>query len=311
MESVREVAAVQGDMVEVEGRLEAGGREGRVQETLAASPVPASPDLGLEAGVEAAAGTAVEVEVDTGVEARTAEGARGANQGRRQRRKRHIFTEYEDKLLMKVLERRPGERKQELERLASLFGVPYLTLRHRFYTVIKRKVSEGPTGPTTVTEVMERAEEAVTARPSQQPQEAGEGRARPALDPMEELLTLPGRVERIEKRLSGMLDLKGFIDRLIDINRQLDREQQLLEELAQKERELQRMREEMQKKVQRINEREEELNDLYSQLEMTLHQFMNLSSIDKLKVLGDFTVKVETVIDRFGNVIRRRPVVVP
>ncbi|HHY31519.1 MAG TPA: hypothetical protein GX515_00645 [Firmicutes bacterium] len=311
MESVREVTTVQSDMAEVETRLEARSRESRAQEALAASPVAASPDPGLNAGMEPIAGTAVEAEENAATGPRAPEGARGGSQGRRQRRKRHIFTEYEDKLLMKVLERRPGERKQELERLASLFGVPYLTLRHRFYTVIKRKVSEGPAGPTAVTEVVERAEEAVTARPSQQTQDAGEGLARPALDPMEELLTLPGRVERIEKRLSGMLDLKGFIDRLIDINRQLDREQQLLEELAQKEREIQRMKEEMQKKIQRINEREEELNDLYSQLEMTLHQFMNLSSIDKLKVLGDFTVKVETVIDRFGNVIRRRPVVVP
>ncbi|MDI7246053.1 MAG: hypothetical protein QME92_01060 [Bacillota bacterium] len=229
---------------------------------------------------------------------------------RRQRRKRHIFTEYEDKLLMKVLDRRPGERKQELERLASLFGVPYLTLRHRFYTVIKRRASEG--SEITVTEVMERTEEQETVA-AVRPQEhhVEEGRARASQDPMEQLLTLPARVERIERRLSGMLDLKGFIDRLIDINKQLDREQQLLEELTQKEREIQRMRDEMQKKIQRMNAREEELDDLYSQLETTLHQFMNLSSIDKLKVLGDFTIKVETVIDRFGNVIRRRPVVVP
>jgi hypothetical protein len=57
--------------------------------------------------------------------------------------------------------------------------------------------------------------------------------------------------------------------------------------------------------------REEELDDLYTQLEVTLHQFMNLSSIDKLKVLGDFTIKIETVVDRFGNIVRRRPIVVP
>lgn len=232
-----------------------------------------------------------------------------ASPGARLRRKRHIFTEYEDKLLMKVLEKRPGERKQELERLSNLFAVPYLTLRHRFYTVIKRKASGLIKIPTE--EVEQTMETAVPA-----PTPAGvyaleEEQARPPRDPMEELLTLPARVERIEKRLYGMLDLKGFIDRLIDINRQLDREQELLEELARKEREIERMREEMQKRLQRINAREEDLDDLYEQLETTLHQFMNLSSIDKLKVLGDFTIKIETVIDRFGNVIRRRPVVVP
>ncbi|NLG80320.1 MAG: hypothetical protein GX492_10960 [Firmicutes bacterium] len=294
MESVREVATVQGDRVEA-----------KVDERApATSGIPAAKVAG-QVEVEASEhGDAVQENAPAAPDPEV----EGVARATKQRRRRHIFTEYEDKLLMKVLDRRPGERKRELERLASLFGVPYLTLRHRFYTVIKRRASEGSIG--TLTEVMEDTEETVTAGPSQG-QQIEESQGRPAQDPMEELLTLPARVERIEKRLSGMLDLKGFIDRLIDINRQLDREQQLLEELAQKEREIQRMREEMQKKVQRINAREEELSDLYSQLETTLHQFMNLSSIDKLKVLGDFTVKVETVIDRFGNVIRRRPVVVP
>ncbi|MEW5866288.1 MAG: hypothetical protein AB1774_05435 [Bacillota bacterium] len=231
-----------------------------------------------------------------------------ASPGARPRRKRHIFTEYEDKLLMKVLEKRPGERKQELERLSNLFAVPYLTLRHRFYTVIKQKHASGLLK--TSTEEVEQTVEVAAPTPAGV-HELEEEQARPARDPMEELLSLPARVERIEKRLHGMLDLKGFIDRLIDINRQLDREQELLEELSQKEREIERMREEMQKRIQRINAREEELDDLYKLLETTLHQFMNLSSIDKLKVLGDFTIKIETVIDRFGNVVRRRPIVVP
>ncbi|MGE5587051.1 MAG: hypothetical protein ACM3ZO_02375 [Clostridia bacterium] len=296
MESVREVATVQGDRAEA-------GVGGGLPATSGIPAVRTAGDAGAEAGAGESQGSLGE-QASAGPELQ----GKGVARTTKQRRKRHIFTEYEDKLLMKVLERRPGERKRELERLASLFGVPYLTLRHRFYTVIKRGVSEGPGG--TVTEVTEHTEETVTAGQAQG-QQIEENWARPAHDPMEELLTLPARVERIEKRLSGMLDLKGFIDRLIDINRQLDREQQLLEELARKEREIQRMREELQKKIQRINAREEELSDLYSQLETTLHQFMNLSSIDKLKVLGDFTVKVETVIDRFGNVIRRRPVVVP
>ncbi|MEW6104806.1 MAG: hypothetical protein AB1563_00340 [Bacillota bacterium] len=302
MESVREVATVQGDRVEAEVDEKAPATSG-----TPAAKVAGEVKAEVEVEVEAEASEREDAVQENAPAAPDPE-VEGVTRATKQRRRRHIFTEYEDKLLMKVLDRRPGERKKELERLASLFGVPYLTLRHRFYTVIKRRASEGSAG--TVTEVMEHAEETVTAEPPQG-QQIQESQARPAQDPMEELLTLPARVERIEKRLSGMLDLKGFIDRLIDINRQLDREQQLLEELAQKEREIQRMREEMQKKVQRINAREEELSDLYSQLETTLHQFMNLSSIDKLKVLGDFTVKVETVIDRFGNVIRRRPVVVP
>lgn len=235
----------------------------------------------------------------------------------KKRRKRHVFTEYEDQLLMKVLERKPGERKKEIERLANLFQVPYLTLRHRFYTVIKRRAEAQ--AQDTATERVHKSIEKVTreSRDSRIPHESmraettTDAKSSVRLDPMEEILSLPARVERMEKRLYGMLDLKGFVDRLIDIQRQLEREQQLLEELAQKEREIQRMRNEIEKKVERMKAREEEMDDLYRQLEVTLHQFMNLSSIDKLKVLGDFTIKIETVVDRFGNIVRRRPIVVP
>lgn len=223
----------------------------------------------------------------------------------KKRRKRHVFTEYEDQLLMKILDRKPGERKKEIERLAELFQVPYLTLRHRFYTVIKKRAEAQ--AQDAATERVQKSIEKVT----KESRDTRDTKSSPRRDPMEEILTLPARVERMEKRLYGMLDLKGFVDRLIDIQRQLEREQQLLEELAQKEREIERMRNDMQKKVERMKDREEELDDLYRQLEVTLHQFMNLSSIDKLKVLGDFTIKIETVIDRFGNVIRRRPIVVP
>jgi len=34
---------------------------------------------------------------------------------------------------------------------------------------------------------------------------------KPGTGSMDELLTLPARVERMEKRLYGMLDLKGFV----------------------------------------------------------------------------------------------------
>ena len=215
----------------------------------------------------------------------------------KKKRKRHVFTEYEDGLLRKVLEKKPGERKKEIERLANLFQVPYLTLRHRFYTVIKKRAARA------VEEVIPTAIVPPEAIPDTEP--------RLHKDPMEEILTLPARVERLEKRMYGMLDLKGFVDRLIDIQHQLEREQELLEELARKEREIERIQADMQKKMERMKAREEELDDLYKQLEVTLHQFMNLSSIDKLKVLGDFTIKIETVVDKFGNIIRRRPIVVP
>ncbi|HHX27212.1 MAG TPA: hypothetical protein GX721_11175 [Firmicutes bacterium] len=235
----------------------------------------------------------------------------------KKKRKRHVFTEYEDGLLMKVLERRPGERKQEIERLANLFQVPYLTLRHRFYTVIKQRAAAQAQdvakerAPQPVEKVTIKPDDTRVPTRSTLSDTIPDTKSGLQQDPMEEILTLPARVERMEKRLYGMLDLKGFVDRLIDIQRQLEREQQLLEELAQKEREIERMQSDMQKKIERMKAREEELDDLYTQLEVTLHQFMNLSSIDKLKVLGDFTIKIETVVDRFGNIVRRRPIVVP
>jgi myosin heavy subunit len=227
----------------------------------------------------------------------------------KKKRKRHVFTEYEDGLLRKVLEKKPGERKKEIERLANLFQVPYLTLRHRFYTVIKKRADEE--AKAAAKKRAARAVEEVIPTAIVPPEAIPDTEPRLHKDPMEELLTLPARVERLEKRMYGMLDLKGFVDRLIDIQHQLEREQELLEELARKEREIERIQADMQKKMERMKAREEELDDLYKQLEVTLHQFMNLSSIDKLKVLGDFTIKIETVVDKFGNIIRRRPIVVP
>jgi DNA repair exonuclease SbcCD ATPase subunit len=223
---------------------------------------------------------------------------------KKKRRKRRVYTEYEDALLTKVLDKKPGERKQEIERLAELFQVPYLTLRHRFYTVIKRRADEQRKNAG-----QEKARESVEKSTIMLKEETG--KQRPGLDPMEEILTLPARVERIEKRLYGMLDLKGFIERLISIQQQLEREQQLLETLAKKEREIERIRNDIEKRIEQMKTREEELDDLYKQLEVTFQHFMNLSSLDKLRVLGDFTIKIETVVDKFGNIIRRRPVVVP
>lgn len=50
----------------------------------------------------------------------------------------------------------------------------------------------------------------------------------------------------------------------------------------------------------------EEMSSVYADLEGVLHTFMNLSSIDKLRVLGDFSTRLEATVDRFGNVVNTR-----
>ncbi|HHY48042.1 MAG TPA: hypothetical protein GX506_12170 [Firmicutes bacterium] len=219
-----------------------------------------------------------------------------------QRRRRHRFTPYEDQAILKAREVRRGLRKQEFKRIAEALDMPQASIERRFYFLLRQKRTRKG-----------RRQESTTVQELNvvQLQDQASGFFKQSDDSLKDLLSLPSRVEAIEKRLNGMLDLKGFVEHLIEIDRHFDREQELLTELAQKDREVQRMKGEIAAKIEKLNKREEELNEIYQLLEVTLQQFMNLSSIDKLRVLGDFTLKIETVIDRFGNVIRRRPVVVP
>lgn len=218
------------------------------------------------------------------------------------KRKRHRFTPYEDQAILRVREVKRGLRKREFKRIAETLDMPQASVERRFYFLSRQKRAR----KTREQESLKVQELGVVEQQSQASRFFDKSD-----DFLKDLLSLPERVAAIEKRMYGMLDLKGFVEHLVELDRRFDREQELLEELAKKDREIQRMKEEMAAKIEKLNRREEELSEVHQLLEMTLQQFMNLSSFDKLRVLGDFTLKVETVMDKFGNIIRRRPVVVP
>ncbi|NPV79306.1 MAG: hypothetical protein HPY52_03375 [Firmicutes bacterium] len=223
------------------------------------------------------------------------------------KRRRHRFTDNEDNMILKAREVERGGRKETLKKIAQTLGMRQSSVERRYYFLLRR---EKVTHQKSARGSMDRSPTL-----NKSPNGGAQVAQQPSFFKSDEeflqtLITLPARVAALEERTRNMLDLKGFIEHLVEVDRQFEREQQLLDELAAKDEEIHRLKEDMQARIERLNRREEELNEIYQLLEITFQQFMNLSSLDKLRVLGDFTVKIETVIDKFGNIIRRRPIAV-
>lgn len=229
------------------------------------------------------------------------------------KRRRHRFTENEDNMILKAREVERGGRKETLEKIAQTLGMRQSSVERRYYFLIRREKAAHRKSARAGVDRLPIAGKSSTL--DRLPDEGVQTGQQPPFfksndEFLQTLITLPERVAALEERARNMLDLKGFIEHLVEVDRQFEREQQLIDELAAKDEEIRRLREDIQARVERLNRREEELNEIYQLLEITFQQFMNLSSLDKLRVLGDFTVKIETVIDKFGNIIRRRPVAV-
>lgn len=223
------------------------------------------------------------------------EGRRGGRTARKLRR----FSREEDSQILEASRRARGERRSFLRDLAERFGRPFCSVEKRYYYLMARGKSVVKPG--------------ARARGSGSPISNVANSLGPSSGDEEltaEWLTLPERVMNLERRVAGMVDLKGLADRLAETYDSFQREQALLAELAEREREIARLKGEFSRDMERIRQREEELDEIHNTLENTLSEWMELSTIDKIKVLGDFALKIETVVDKFGNVIRRRPVVV-
>lgn len=216
---------------------------------------------------------------------------------RPRRRKFRRFTQDEDIRILEAYRKPRGDKRDFLRSLADELERPFTSVEKRYYYLMaKQKYSK----------VKGRVEEFAGKGKGM----AWEGKTPSDEELVRELITLPERVARIEQRISGMIDLKEFVDRLAAMHDSFEREQELIADLAAKDREIAALKAEFSKHAERIQQREEELNEIYTLLENTLSQWMKLSAIDKFKVMGDFALKVETVVDKFGNVIRRRPIVV-
>lgn len=124
----------------------------------------------------------------------------------------------------------------------------------------------------------------------------------------ETLTNLESRVTKVETNQRHQLDLRGFIEHLLAVERDLKREDKLMEEIQRLMDENELLSKSSEKDRDRLKRREEELADVYKMLNTMLNDFMHLESVSKLASLGDFMHRLEITVDQFGNVLRSKRV---
>lgn len=122
------------------------------------------------------------------------------------------------------------------------------------------------------------------------------------------LVKLDERIAKIEEHQRHQLDLRGFIEHLLAVERDLKREDKLIEEIQRLITENELLQTTFENEKTRIKKREEELSDLFKMLNALLIEFMNLESVSKLASLGDFMHRLEITVDQFGNVLKSKKV---
>ncbi|MGE5582670.1 MAG: hypothetical protein ACM3X9_09025 [Bacillota bacterium] len=120
---------------------------------------------------------------------------------------------------------------------------------------------------------------------------------------------LERRVVKIEENQRHQLDLRGFIEHLLAVERDVKREDKLMEEIQRLIDENELLKNAMEKERERLKNREDELSGVYKMLNTMLEDFMRLESVSKLASLGDFMHRLEITVDQFGNVLKSRRVV--
>ena len=130
---------------------------------------------------------------------------------------------------------------------------------------------------------------------------------------IEQLAFLPAKITLHEERLGKIeeqqrhqLDLRGFIEHLLALERDIKREDKLLEEIQKLIEENDNVHSIMDKEREKLNKREEELISVYKMLEMMLNDFMHLESVPKLTSLGELKNRLEITVDQFGSVLKSK-----
>ena len=116
------------------------------------------------------------------------------------------------------------------------------------------------------------------------------------------------RVNHLEELQRRQLDLRGFIEHLLAVERDIKREDKLVEEIQRLMDDNESIQRSADKEKDRLKKREDELAEVYQILNTLLSEFMRLESVSKLASLGDFMHRLEITVDQFGNVMRSRRV---
>jgi flagellar motility protein MotE (MotC chaperone) len=117
---------------------------------------------------------------------------------------------------------------------------------------------------------------------------------------------LEERVEELHKAQRYQLDLRGFIEHLLDVERNMKKEDRLMEEIDRLNTDIAAMQNEITREKDKLERREKELIEVYKVFNSMLTDFMNLESVAKLTSLGDFMKRLEVTVDQFGTVLKSR-----
>ncbi len=135
------------------------------------------------------------------------------------------------------------------------------------------------------------------------------------LSGLAQLVSVPREIEEIRSRITELeeaqrrqLDLRGFIEHLLAVERDLKEEDKLRAELRTLHEQNYQLVQELNAEKKRLKAREDELADIWQMLNSVLSEFMHLESVAKLASLGDFIHRLEVSVDQFGNVLKCRRV---
>ena len=116
------------------------------------------------------------------------------------------------------------------------------------------------------------------------------------------------RLAELERSQGNLLDLRGFIEHLLAVERDLKEEDRLRAEIQTLHEQNYQLTLEIANEKKRLKAREDELGEIYQMLDNVLSEFMHLESVAKLASLGDFIRRLEVTVDQFGNVLKCRRV---
>jgi hypothetical protein len=232
-----------------------------------------------------------------------------------------------DRVILEVFSKHQAlgnSRAQACEELQQELGNPFTpaALKLRFYRLVKRlqyqeedliKIGKQILG-VTVPEVPAQAktvfEEPVKVEnkpaPSSQNQIGDTSFFYQLSSLPDTILNLEKRFSKIEEQQRHQLDLRGFIEHLLAVERDMKREDKLLEEIQHLMDENNNLQGVIGKDKDRLKKREEELAEVYKILNNMLSDFMRMESVSKLASLGDFMHRLEITVDQFGNVLKSK-----
>lgn len=128
-----------------------------------------------------------------------------------------------------------------------------------------------------------------------------------------QLASLPGEITEVRRRVVELeeaqrhqLDLRGFIEHLLAVERDLKEEDRLRTEIQALHEQNYQVTQELGSEKKRLRAREDELGEIYQLLNDVLNEFMHLESVAKLASLGDFIHRLEVTVDQFGTVLKCR-----